>query len=197
MDRGHLRRDREKRAARALVKHAAMRHHAGMARRQLRTKDYPEADRKRLGQAVETARRAAGYRYRTDFVRANGIKNLRGLEMLEQGQPGVGQAFLFEVARALPGWDESTPQAVLEGQDPPPAEPVVEPAESKHSPAEPNPADYPDELEYLNAVYWFLRKSMSHEAVMRGFNMAAAIYARRNAERDSSSPHGDNLGRSS
>jgi hypothetical protein len=96
-----------------------MRNHAGMARRQLRTKDYSAAARKALGEAVDAARRAAGYRFRTDFVRAHGIRNLRGLEMLEQGLPGVGQATLLEVARALPGWDENTPRAILEGGDPP------------------------------------------------------------------------------
>lgn len=92
-----------------------------MARTQLRTKDYPDAARKRLGEEVERARRAAGFRYRTDFCRAHSIKNLRGLEMLEGGRPGVGQAFLFEVARALPGWTEDTPRLVLEGGDPPTA----------------------------------------------------------------------------
>jgi hypothetical protein len=91
-----------------------------MARRQLRTKDYPDDARKRLGELVEQARRGAGFRYRTDFCRAHGIKNLRGLELLESGQPGVGQASLFEVARALPGWTEDTPRLVLEGGDPPP-----------------------------------------------------------------------------
>jgi transcriptional regulator with XRE-family HTH domain len=51
--------------------------------------------------------------------------------------------------------------------------------------SEPRPEDYPDEHEYMNAVYWYLRRGMgmSHEAVMRGFNMAAAIYERKNTQR--------------
>ena len=51
---------------------------------------------------------------------------------------------------------------------------------------EPMPEDYPDEYEYMEAVYWYLRRGMgmSHEAVMRGFHMAAAIYKRKNAERN-------------
>lgn len=96
-----------------------MRNHAGVARRQLRTSNYAAEARNRLGEAVEAARTAAGYRFRTDFVRAHGIKNLRGLELLEQGKTGVGQAFLFEVARALPGWDEDTPKQILDGSPPP------------------------------------------------------------------------------
>lgn len=119
LDRGKLRHQRKTRAHLALANRRTMRDHAVMARRQLRTKDYSEDARKRLGEAVDRARRAAGYRYRTDFVKAHGIKNLRGLEMLEQGQPGVGQAFLLEVAAALPGWNEDTPRAVLEGGEPP------------------------------------------------------------------------------
>lgn len=72
-----------------------------------------------MGEAVEAARTAAGYRFRTDFCRAHGIKSLRSLELLEQGKTGVGQAFLYEVADALPGWTRDTPRIVLEGGDPP------------------------------------------------------------------------------
>lgn len=92
-----------------------MRDYAGMARKQLRTSNYPDEARAALGVAVETARLAAGYKYRTDFCRAHGIRNLRGLELLEQGRTGVGQAFLFEVADALPNWDRETPRIILEG----------------------------------------------------------------------------------
>lgn len=113
-----------------------------MARRQLRTKDYPDDARKRLGEEVERARRAAGYRYRTDFVRAHGIKNLRGLEMLEAGKAGVGQAFLLEVAHALPNWDESTPRTVLEG-GPAPA------LSDSPVPEEPEPSGLSDEERLL------------------------------------------------
>lgn len=136
LDRGKLRHQRKKRVQLALANDRTMRDYAAMARTQLRTKDYSVAARKRLGEEVERARRALGYRYRTDFCRAYGIKNLRGVELLEQGQPGVGQAFLFEVARALPGWDESTPRHVLEGGAPPAPAPgkqehLLEPPVSK------------------------------------------------------------------
>jgi transcriptional regulator with XRE-family HTH domain len=161
------------------------------------TKAYPSAARKQLGLAVTRAREAAGFPYRPAFAKAAGV-SVRSILKLEQGDP-VGAPIYEAAARALPGWNEGTPRLILEGGAPPVTDSVETPGDAPSQPGEgePNPADYPDELEYLNAVYWFLRKSMSHEAVMRGFNMAAAIYARRNAERDSSSPHGDNLGRSS
>lgn len=106
-----------------------MREHAGVARKQLRTSNYSQEARTRLGEAVEAARIAAGYRFRTDFCRAHGIKNLRGLELLEQGKTGVGQAFLYEVADALPNWTRETMRTVLEGGPIPPIKPplVVEP----------------------------------------------------------------------
>lgn len=97
-----------------------MRDHADVpSRKQLRTRNYPAEARAALGKAVEDARVAAGFRFRTDFCRAHGIKSYRSLEMLEQGDPGVGQAFLFEVADALPGWTRDTPRIVLEGGEPP------------------------------------------------------------------------------
>jgi hypothetical protein len=92
-----------------------MRDYAGVPRKQLRTSNYSSADRVRLGKAVEAARLAAGYRYRTQFCRAHNIANLRGLELLEHGRTGVGQVLLFEVADALPGWDRETPRVILEG----------------------------------------------------------------------------------
>ena len=100
-----------------------MREHALVARKQLRTSNYSAEMRARLGAAVEAARLAAGYKYRTDFCRAHGIRNLRGLELLEQGKTGVGQVLLFEVADALPGWDRETPRIILEGGPVPPVSP--------------------------------------------------------------------------
>lgn len=105
-----------------------MREYAGMARKQLRTSNYSPEARTRLGEAVEAARMAAGYRYRTEFCRAHHIKNLRGLELLEQGKTGVGQAFLFEVADSLPGWTRETPQIILEGGAAPPPPSGPEPS---------------------------------------------------------------------
>lgn len=163
LDRGKLRHQRKKRVQLALANDRTMRDYAAMARTQLRTKDYSVAARKRLGEEVERARRALGYRYRTDFCRAYGIKNLRGVELLEQGQPGVGQAFLFEVARALPGWDESTPRHVLEGGSPPEPTPVKQP---------PEPAVPQGEFERLedDLVARLLRQGFSPERIDRALD---------------------------
>lgn len=84
-------------------------------RGQLRTASYSDEARARLGGAVAKAREAAGYKYRTEFARAAGIKSVRSLEMLEAGEPGVGQSVLFAVGRALPNWTEDTPRVILEG----------------------------------------------------------------------------------
>lgn len=176
-----------------------MRDYAGVARKQLRTSNYSQEARTRLGEAVEAARTAAGYRYRTEFCRAHNIKSLRSLELLEQGKTGVGQAFLFEVADALPGWARETPQVVLDGGPIPPLHDESstrdEPAPEAAGGTMPEPQDYPGELEYMEAVYWYLRRmNMSHEAVMRGFGMAAAIYSRKVAERNGADTDGDMVG---
>jgi hypothetical protein len=192
-----------RRHLRAQVRHQTlapcivMRHDAQVASLRPHTKAYPETARKALGIAVARAREAAGFPYRPAFANAAGV-SVRSILKLEQGEP-VGPAVYEAAARALPGWNEDTPRVILEGGTAP--EPSVsEPPDQKPpqlKPDEPDPMDYPDELEYMSAVYWFLRKSMSHEAVLRGFNMAAAIYARRNAASDMSSPQGEDLGRSS
>lgn len=93
-----------------------MRHHARMARR-LRTRDYSPEARERLGDAVTKAREAAGYKWRTEFAKAAGGINVRSIEMLENGEPGVGQTILYAVARALPNWTEDTVRHILEDPD--------------------------------------------------------------------------------
>ncbi|WAL67085.1 hypothetical protein ORV05_04675 [Amycolatopsis cynarae] len=89
-------------------------------RKQISTTGYPPEARVRLGQAVAKARIAAGYKFRTDFARAAGVKSQRSLQMLEQGDEYVGQVILFAVARALPNWNEDTPRTILEGGPIPP-----------------------------------------------------------------------------
>lgn len=60
---------------------------------------------------------------------------------------------------------------------------------------EPMPADYPDEHEYMSAVYWYLRRmNMSHDAVMRGFQLAAAVYEHKRTDRDPPSTPGNKVG---
>lgn len=96
-----------------------LRHSASVASRQLRTADYGEDARVRLGKAVVTARTEAGYPLRPAFAKAAGVAK-RGLADLEQGKPGIGQKTLYAVARALPNWAEDTPQTILDGGPIPP-----------------------------------------------------------------------------
>lgn len=87
-------------------------------RRQLSTLDYSQEDRDRLADAVTKARLAAGIKWRTGLVKAAGVSR-RSIDALERGEPGVGQAILYAVGRALPGWNEDTPRLILEGGAPP------------------------------------------------------------------------------
>lgn len=98
-----------------------MRDHAPVSkRRQVSTSNYDPEARTCLGDAVAKAREAAGYKYRTEFARAAGITSIRSLNMLENGESGVGQSILFAVGRALPNWTEDTPKIILEGGPIPP-----------------------------------------------------------------------------
>lgn len=113
--------------------------------------------------------------------------DVKTIGKIERGEK-VGDTSLMAVDIAL-GWlPGQGVLALIEGR---------KPVENQDAPPpsnpEPEPADYPDELEYMNAVYWYLRRrGMSHDAVMRGFNMAAAIHERRIAERNSPVAGGEN-----
>lgn len=107
--------------------------------------------------------------------------SLSSVGRLERDRP-VSKRIERQVERALQ-WEKGSIAAIRNDGEPS----VIErPSASQTTDEvqEPDPADYPDEMEYLNAVYWYLRRgrNMSHEAVMRGFNMASAIYARKQSE---------------
>jgi hypothetical protein len=91
---------------------------ADMGPRKRRTTQYSEEARKRLGDAVATARRAAGHRWRTGFLAEANIGR-RSLDAVERGEPGIGATVLEEIGRALgrhhAGWSEDTPWVILEG----------------------------------------------------------------------------------
>lgn len=89
----------------------------------MRTANYSYDARKQLGVAVARARAAAGHRWRPSFARAAGI-GVRSLELIEQGEPGVGQSVLEAIGRALPNWTEDTPGAILEGGPIPSTKPL-------------------------------------------------------------------------
>lgn len=95
-----------------------MREHACVATTRLRTANYTEHQRRRLGEAAVQAREAMGLS-RPQFVKAAkaaGITlNVRSLELVESGDPGVGQSFLFALGRMIPTWTQDTPRVILEG----------------------------------------------------------------------------------
>lgn len=108
----------------------------------MRTADYSEQDRKRLGDAVAEARRAAGYRWRPAFIRDTGLGK-RSLEAVERGEAGVGISVLEDVGRALGrflhGWTKDTPRQILDREDPPLLRPRNEPPpEGVTSPGKPS-----------------------------------------------------------
>jgi hypothetical protein len=93
----------------------------------LRTADYSENARKRLGEAVAQARRAAGLTWRTWFVKEAGI-GVRSLEAVEAHEPTVGVDVLERIGRALGrhfrDWNADTPRQILEGGPIPDHEPA-------------------------------------------------------------------------
>jgi hypothetical protein len=104
---------------RRLVDCTGLRHSAWVTDRKLRTAEYSQEARTRLGAAVTAARVGAGYKFRPPFAKFAGV-SLRSLVDLEQGKPGVGEANLLAVSAALPNWTEDTPRVILEGGPVPP-----------------------------------------------------------------------------
>jgi hypothetical protein len=111
-----------------------MHHHVDMPARKLRTADYPQVARDRLGAAVADARVALGHKFRPGFAMSAGV-SLRSLADIERGKPGVGEVNLLTVARALPGWTEDTPRDILEGGPIPPP-PTRRPKRPSETPAQ-------------------------------------------------------------
>ncbi|MGH3756189.1 hypothetical protein [Actinophytocola sp.] len=93
----------------------------------LRTANYSEDARKRLGDAVAQARRAAGHKWRTTFIKEAAI-GVRSLEAVEAHEPTVGVDVLERIGRALGrhfrDWNADTPRTILEGGPLPALDPV-------------------------------------------------------------------------
>lgn len=102
----------------------------------MRTTDYSQAARERLGQAVATARAVAGYPTRPAFAKVVGI-SLRHLFDLETGKPGISITKLRQVARHLANWTEDTPRLILEGASAPSPETPAPPQPKPNANAEP------------------------------------------------------------
>ncbi len=93
----------------------------------LRTANYSDHDRQRLGDAVAQARRAAGHKWRTTFAREAKI-GTRSIEAVEAYEPIVGVDVLERIGRALGrhfrDWNADTPRLILEGGPVPAHDPV-------------------------------------------------------------------------
>lgn len=119
-----------------------MRQNARMATSRVRTANYSTEARERLGEAALKAREALGFSRPQLIAAAANIGvtlNKKSLELVEKGQPGVGQSFLFALGRFLPNWTEDTAKAILEGEPPPttgPVEVVTSPVRHEWSAAE-------------------------------------------------------------
>lgn len=109
----------ERHVTRGLVFCTNLRHSASVNSSRLRTSDYSDEARIRLGNAVVAGREAIDFKFRPAFAKFAKV-SLRSLADLEQGKPGVGETNLRAVARALPNWTKDTPRVILEDGPIPP-----------------------------------------------------------------------------
>lgn len=138
------------------------------------TGEYSKAARDRLGVAIERAREGAGHPFRPSFAEAIG-KSVRSLFKLEKGQP-VGPSVYEAAARALPNWTLDTPQAILEGAEPPDAEVAVPPSAFDQD---------DDALRAIARFYWDLRRhGVSHKDFVLGVQIAGVIFDRDASDSD-------------
>lgn len=99
--------------------------------------------------------------------------SVKTLQRVEAASVDPRPKTLGAIDRAA-GWPAGRSRALLEGEE------IIEPADAQPEPTEkPRPQDYPSDYEYMIAVYTHLRREMSHDAVIAGFNMAAAMLRNR------------------
>lgn len=111
------------------------------------TRDYTDEARQSLGLAFTRARELAGHKWRPSFAKAAGIA-VRSLVKLEKGEP-VGPTVYEAAARALPGWTEDTPRAILEGGE----APIGEPAGAERDPDSISEDEEDEALTIMYGVY--------------------------------------------
>lgn len=135
----------------------------------VRTANYPAQARARLGEAALKARLALNLS-RPQLVAAAAklgiVLNKKSLELVESGQPGVGQTFLYALGRFLPNWTEDTARVVLEGGDVPPT------TTSLPTPGDSQPAPYEFSAEArARMISMTMREVLTfveHELISRG-----------------------------
>ncbi|WP_432846032.1 hypothetical protein ACQPXB_36170 [Amycolatopsis sp. CA-161197] len=161
-----------------------------MATDRVRTANYSPEARARLAAAVLAAREATG-KSRPQFVKAAkeaGIKlNVRSLELVENGDPGVGHTFLIALGQALPNWTERTPRLVLEGGQIPPVPDTPAPLSRPRHDDPPYEFSAEARQKMVTMTVQETLAFVEHERFMRGEEaaeraMAAIVYERERAK---------------
>jgi hypothetical protein len=161
----------------------SLRHPAYVPGKQLRTANFDDDARVRLGDSVKAGRRAAGFRSRRAFADAAGIGK-RSVDAVELYEPGVGEENLEAIGRTLgrylEDWSKDTPRAILEDG----LEPTNVPRQDDREVVQPQPAQagkdserYPDMEPALRSVIGLLRKQgVPEEAIMRAVSKIVDEY---------------------
>lgn len=173
-----------------------LRHPAQVPGKQLRTANFSQDDRERLGKEVAKARRAAGFRGRRAFAEVAKVGK-RSIDAVELFEPTVGEDVLQAIGRALGGyfedWNEDTPRVILVDEFTPSniarrAEQASEDQDNELAVGQvPDPARYADLEEYLGAVIVRLRREgMSETAIFRAVARTVERYEQSTADTERS-----------
>lgn len=191
--RGHLKWRGSKRLTKVTIRRvaicSAVRNDAPVALLQTNTSDYSEDKRVALATAVVRARDAAGWTQKELAERA-GVSTRR-VASVEGAEEGVGRRVLEAIGRALPGWDEDTPRAVLEGSPAPPT-PGSAPENQPLTPQlEPDDEGWTEaDQELMDAIRKFAQKMGIERVTATLINALRDEWEREKAERDQADQSG-------
>lgn len=203
---GHRRARRRRRKGQDVELCGGLRHPAQVPGKQLRTANFSQDDRERLGKEVAKARRAAGFRGRRAFAEVAKVGK-RSIDAVELFEPTVGEDVLQAVGRTLGGyfedWNEDTPRSILmDGVTPSnirwqaksASQGTADEASTAGESASPetgmpDPSLYPDVEDFLAAVIVYLRKQgMSEKAILRAVVRTVEEYEQTTADTERDGP---------
>lgn len=132
--------------------------------------------RQAAGKAVRVRRIALGMRSQQALADAAAV-DVKTVGKIERGEK-VGENSLIAIDIALDWTPGRGVAALLAGEQPEDRDKGGEPEQQS---SEPDPGDYPDELQYMIAVRRYLRTGLglSETEVDRGWQMARAVLERR------------------